>query len=261
MFKARQFAMTLETIKELESEIRSARVDPRPALPALSELIREYGDLPRDALFLGLAEDGLPVLLNLSDAAPGPLFLSGEAGCGKTAFLHTIIHAAERTHGKEDIQYCILHERANEWDAFQRSPLFSAAYLAGDPAAATFLQSLTAWAHSNKGQGQFILLIIDGLESVLGLGEEAQQNLRWLLLRGPSRRVWPIVTLNSARASRFVPWMEFFRTRFFGHIQNEDEAFFLTNDRDAKLFSLMKGVEFAMREGNGWLRFWLPGLE
>ena len=65
------------------------------------------------------------------------------------------------------------------------------------------LQSLVTWAHNNKGEGQSILLLIDDLEAITKLDQQTEQNLRWLLLRGPSRRVWPIVTINASRAHEY----------------------------------------------------------
>jgi len=44
-------------------------------------------------------------------------------------------------------------------------------------------------------------------------------NLYWLLLRGPARRVWPVATVNAGRASQVEVWLEAFRTRVFGRIE------------------------------------------
>ena len=59
-----------------------------------------------------------------------------------------------------------------------------------------FILSLASWAHENKTSRQFVLLLLDDLEAASNLNFDARQNLRWLLLRGPARRVWPVITLN-----------------------------------------------------------------
>ena len=49
---------------------------------------------PREALFLEIADDGLPILLNLHDPVPGPLLISADQSAGKTSFLnisHTLL--------------------------------------------------------------------------------------------------------------------------------------------------------------------------
>lgn len=124
------------------------------------------------------------------------------------------------------------------------------------------LSSLIDWAHSNKGDQQSVLLlIIDNLEEMTKLASQSEQNLRWLLLRGPSRRVWPIVTLNASRAININEWLGFFRTRIFGHVQDSRDAQYLTRTSNYALDDLITGSQFTMREGANWLRFWAPTLD
>jgi hypothetical protein len=254
-----QFAPILEALTELAPEIRAAQTDPQPALPKLGEVLAEFSALPREALFLGLASDGLPVLLNLNDAVPGPLLVIGDAGCGKTNILHVITRAVQNIHNPQDVQYGVVTSKPQEWLGFDDPGHCVGIHDINDKSALGFLESLSEWTHSNKGQQGFILMLIDDLETISNV-KDAQQHLSWLLSRGPARHVWPIVTLNSTRAIHVNPWMGFFRTRLFGHMDNPLEARALTGG-DIKLDDLMTGVQFAMREGNKWLKFWLPSLE
>jgi len=89
---------------------------------------------------------------------------------------------------------------------------------------------------------------------------EARQSLRWLLLRGPARRVWPIVTLNPAKLTEARPWMDFFHTRLFGRMQNAGDVARLAN-ANVLLGDLTPGSEFMMREGEDWLKFWIPAFD
>ena len=41
-------------------------------------------------LQLGVAENGLPVMLDLYNPAPGPLLVAGDGGSGKTAFIQSL---------------------------------------------------------------------------------------------------------------------------------------------------------------------------
>ncbi len=75
----------------------------------------------RGSLLLGLAEDGLPVLLDLYDPAPGPLLVAGDGGSGKTAFLQSLARATG-LQDPGDIQFGVVTPFPEEWTA------------AGDPA-------------------------------------------------------------------------------------------------------------------------------
>ena len=61
------------------------------------------------------------------------------------------------------------------------------------------------------------------------------------------------------KAEEQKEWLESFRTRLFGSVENVDHAFILTGDQS--LNHLSAGDEFAMREGNQLLKFWLPRID
>src|ERR1044071_73897 len=104
-----RYAMMMEALTELKPEIEAARrPQPMPSLPALSDVLTEFGPMPAEALFLGIASDGLPVLLNLHDPVPGPILVNGDAGTGKTAMLQNVDSAAANMHTPEELQFGVL---------------------------------------------------------------------------------------------------------------------------------------------------------
>ena len=261
MTDSNRYALMLEAYTELKPEIEATRqISPVPALPSVSEVLAEFGPMPGEALFLGVASDGLPVLLNLHDPVPGPLLIVGDSGSGKTALLQNIARAAERMHQPEELQFGVLTSRPDEWSGLKDIPNNVGIFPHYDRSSEDFILSLASWAHGNKTSSQSVLLLLDDLEAVSKLDFDAVQNLRWLLLRGPARRVWPIITLNSQHVENMTPWLEAFRTRILGNVQESQNMRQLDSEQ-ADLGSLMKGSEFAMREGNNWLRFWIPSID
>jgi hypothetical protein len=250
--------LMMDAISELAEEERADHTPPVPGLPDLRSVLADASPLPREAAFLGLAEDGLPVLLNLYDSIPGPILVSGDQACGKTRLLQTVARAAEFTHLSSDVQFSILTPHPNEWDGFQGSQHNTGIYAAQDSAINGFLQSLVDWAHNNKDNQQSILLLVDDIEALINTGQQTSQNLRWLLLRGPSRHVWPIVTVNAGRAKNIEVWLNFFRTRLFGRTSDINDASLLTGDPNKSLSELTAGSEFTLREGSNWLNLWVP---
>src|SRR5262245_34468925 len=115
----REFSMALQALPELKTD--ASTPDPAgklmPTAPALSDVLAKIGALPMEALFLGIANDGLPVLLNLYDAHPGPILIAGDAGSGKTAFLETIAHSVAQTHRADDIQFGVVTNYPDEWES------------------------------------------------------------------------------------------------------------------------------------------------
>ncbi len=263
MNETNHFDLMLNALTEIMQEEKAKQTSPlsqpAPALPNLRSLLTRLSPLPQEALFLGMAMDGLPVLLNLYDPVPGPILIAGDASSGKTRLLQTVARAAEMLHSSASVQYGIVTTKPDEWESLYDSENNAGIYQTDEENTSELLQSLVTWAHNNRGEGQSILLLIDGLESATKLDEQTRQNLRWLLLRGPSRRVWTFVTLDADRAEEQKEWLEFFRTRLFGCVENSEHAILLTGS--SPLNHLSKGDEFAMREGSKLLKFWLPAIE
>jgi hypothetical protein len=261
MTNINRYSLMMEALTELKPEIDAARsVKPVPALPPLSEVLTEFGPMPPEALFLGVASDGLPVLLNLHDPIPGPLLITGDAGIGKTGLLQIISRAAGRIHQPRELQFGVLTNHPDEWNAFEDIPNNVGVFPFYHQSAEDFILSLASWAHENKTSRQFVLLLVDDLEAASNLNFDARQNLRWLLMRGPARRVWPIITLNPHRMESIRPWLEAFRTQIFGTIQNPQHINQLGAE-SAELDSLNSGSQFTLREGEHWLRFWIPTID
>jgi len=258
METSNRYDVMVEALTELMPEISAAR---QPVTPKISQVLADHAPLPRAALFLGVAGDGLPVLLNLLDPVPGPLLIAADTGSGKTRLLQGIARAADQMHSPQDVQYGIITPHPEEWQDLPTSQNRVQVFPSYQTEAGVFLGSLASWAHSNHGEKQSVLLFIDDLSMIAKMDYDVRQNLRWLLLRGPARRVWPIVTINSAQSEVVQPWLELFRTRCFGHIQDENYLRYLTNSTHSDLRSLRAGSEFAMLEDNDWLKFRVPAID
>jgi hypothetical protein len=262
----RRFSLALQALTELETETSTPSPKPIPGTPILSDVLAEIGPIPSEALFLGVATDGLPVLLNLYDAHPGPMLIAGDTGSGKTAFLQTIAHGLAHTHRPDDVQFGVVTNYPEEWESTNDIAHRAGVFPVGHRSTHEFIHSLAGWAHSNKNTHQCMLLLVDDLESVASLELGSVQDFRWLLLRGPARRVWPIVTMNAPRYGQVISWLQNFRTRIFGQVANARVAEALGAEKASGLSQLEPRVQFSMREKDyshgafreNWLRFWLP---
>ena len=261
MDKINRFSLMIDALTELAEEEQAHHTTPAPGRPTLRSAIADASPLPREAVFLGLAEDGLPVLLNLYDPIPGPILISGDQASGKTTLLQTIARATEILHLPSEVQYSVITQQPKEWNGFHGDQNNAGIYATQNPTVQDLLLSLVTWAHNNKGDQQSVLLLIDDLEALTKLDQQTEQNLRWLLLRGTSRRVWPIVTINASRAQNIKPWLDFFRTRLFGCTRDSNDSQLLTGNSNKALTGLIAGSEFTMREGTNWLNFCVPTID
>lgn len=256
----RQFSLALESHLELKTDKPSLQPVPIPVPPNLDTVLAEIGPLPHEALFLGVATDGLPVLLNLSDHTPGPLLIVSDAGAGKTGFLRSIANAVTKTHRPTDLQFGIVTDCPDEWEEMDDAKHLTGIFSVNRVETKEFILALASWAHKNKDSKQTVLLLIDNLEAVAKLDFDVLQNIRWLLARGPSRHVWPIITMNADRYGQVLSWVSIFRSRIFGRIRNERVAEVLSGDKMSTLAQLEVPIQFSLRENEKWVKFWVPGF-
>ncbi len=262
-----RFSLALDSLSELKLQaaptdppVEITHSQPITAASKRSGILDELGPLPRGALFLGMASDGFPVLLNLYDPHPGPMLIAGETGSGKTTFLKSIAQSVLQTQQESDVQFGVITTHVEEWSDIQKTRHLVGVFDVNQSSAQELISSLASWAHSNKDAQQIVLLLVDDLESIARSDFEALQNFRWLLLRGPARRVWPIITMSAERYGQVLAWIEIFRTRIFGQIANTRVAEALGGDKASALAELEAGKEFSLRENGNWLRFTIPNF-
>lgn len=260
MTENNKFELMLEALTELAPELRAARKSRTHASP-VRQALEDFLPLPPHTLFLGVANDGLPVLLNIADSVPGPMLVIGDEGSGKTSLLRLIACSTDVIHSAQEVQYGVITARPDEWQVTEDSPNLVGIFPAHEAGPAEFIRSLAEWAHSKHGDRQSVLLLIDDLSALMSLDEEARHDLRWLLMRGPSRRVWPIVTINPRRAPDVHPWTSFFHTRLYGHVNDPRDLSDLAGGSKPRLETLTAGKEFMLREGSDWLKFWIPAVD
>jgi hypothetical protein len=254
----RQFNLGLDALAKLKlgTEITPPpQAQPTDDSSTLSRALAEIGPLPREGLFLGIASDGLPVLLNLHDPLPGPMLVIGDEGAGKTAFLKAIAESIQLTHSSDDVQFALITNRPEEWSTFKLTDHVAGMFDVEHDGAEQLINSLAAWAHTNKDTHQSVILLVDDLEAIAKWEIAGLQHFRWLLLRGTTRRVWPVVTLNAGRYGQVIAWLDLFRTRVFGHVGNARIAEALGADHQSGLERLEVGRQFSLRENGSWLQF------
>lgn len=229
---------------------------------SVSQVLRQVGPLPHEALFLGMAEDNLPVLLNLYDATPGPLLIVGSDGWGKTEFLQAVARSIEYTNPRGDVQFGVITNRVEKWQGvLAGSPACIGVFASDSLGAKRFVQSLAVWITRIRDIRESVLVLVDGLDELWNWDARSRDCLSEVLEHGPQKRAWTLATLHPQRSSSVRPWLGSFHLKFFEcGLELEKDASEL-NIPSVIWDTPVEGIWFMMREHERWLRFWVPPLE
>lgn len=245
----------IEVLSELRQEMQ------QPSRRTLAKVLEDYLPFPSDAIFFGIAEDQLPVLLDLTNATVGSLLIMGDAGSGKTRLLRLVAHALIQTKDAAQVRFTVITRNTDEWKDLARSPHCEGVLVASETKAADMLYALAARGHADREQS-FTLLFLDDLSLVDSLDYEIRLHTQWLLARGPKRRIWPIVTYTPRYGEMMHPWTGMFRTHLFARIADSRQVQrleqLLTLPSEPPFGELHAGRDYTLPENNRWLRFWIP---
>jgi hypothetical protein len=255
------FTLALRAYQQVQAEMGIKVPAGGEIMPRVLDVLERTGPLPAHAVIFGVAADGLPLLLRMDRPASGPILVMADKGSGKTAFLQTLAQSIRRLNPVEETAILALTDFPDEWRSGHLSARNFRVYPAYEETASDLMLRLSDWSSANQGQQErSIIVLLDGLDSVLHLSDEGQQAFTFLLQHGPASRLWPIVAVNSVLACKLPAWLALFQTRIYGRIANPQVSDELTHLPGAPLDSLFPGAEFCIRHQSRWLRFWLPSF-
>jgi hypothetical protein len=236
--------------------------DEMDSIVSLEMLLEKAGKLAPYSMILGLCEDGLPCLLELTNPAPGALLLSGDTHSGKTRLLRAILASAIRLNTPDQVAFYLVAHQPKEYRDLAESDHCRQVNAADEkviPQLIEELAALTEQRRRGKLDGPAIILAIDDLAVCLeSLDNKAFTRLYWLIRHGPRSQVWTLATLGSGQSKKIDPrFLTAFRTRLMGHVSDRRLANVLSGDNRLDARELQSGYQFCVPFGDEWLRFWI----
>jgi hypothetical protein len=262
------FTQALSPLKKRFKPVETPQEDLAERLPetGLNALLNKFNYIPPQTAFLGVCEDGQPVLFDLTDHRVGPLLIMGDAGSGKTSLLKVMVQSAVAINSPSEINYLVFSQNKQDWHEMTSEGLRTGHCLTDvikEPEETDEwlmrLSDMVEKRYNGKELSAPLLVILDDLRFVVGADTSIRLNLEWLLKIGPSMHIWPAVTLRTADALSMGRWTSQFHTRFLGHMPNEGvNRLGLHSGLDAE--KLVPGKQFAIHVQEDWLTFKMPDL-
>ena len=276
MTDANMLTLAIETYQRLLPELKhrigiNSHPDPVESvqidLPSLSNLIEMVQPAPPKSCLVGMCEDGIPFMLDLTGSETGSILVTGDSGCGKTHQLQVMAESAMRMNLPHEVQICVLTGNPDEWEGYLRSHDDSryiigiyAWYEQGANDLINHLVALGESRSSGRHPGATVLFLIDDLTGVFEADFEIQNGLHWLLEYGPACGIRPIASIKAEHCPTNSFWVDAFRTFLVGRIESDSLAVSLGLEEGYSPKHL-SNLEFSAFTGQEWTKFRLPTSE
>ena len=229
--------------------------------PVQSRSLPNLGPLPRYSAIIGVCEDGLPLLFDLSNPVAGCILILGGAHTGKGQLLKSILLSAALLNPPRDVNYYIVTPHPGNYSDLAVYDHCSGIYSSYERASRELIIELAAIAEQRKSgrhMGAMIVLAIDDLYTFIKDREfEVDLHLKWLLKHGPNNGVWCIATLQTESISKLrSEHIISFKTRLIAN------SYPLALEPGNKLPPQNPYPDtFKTQVGSQSIQFWIPDLE
>jgi hypothetical protein len=237
-------------------------------LPSINQVLSTMPDLPPGTVLLGQCTDGLPFLFDLRHPDGGPILVSGDQGSGKLRQLQVLVQSAIQLHAPHELQIAVITPTPEDWESFLLAPgqvrhtlAVQAWYERQAVELVKDLVRLVEDRRTGRRLNAHVLLILDDLTALQDWDYEAQVAFHWLLEYGAQSSVWPIASIESSLAKDMRYWVDIFRTRLIGRINDPEQAAYLSMYGGNLAGKLTTDVEFSAWLGQEWMAYQVPVAE
>ena len=229
--------------------------------PTLETILYQQGPLPAGSVILGMCQDGLPLVLDMTNPESGAFLIAGDNGFDNTTLLHSIMTAAIKANRTQDVSLHLISPHADDLLYFHQQPNFKISYEPHRPEIKIVLEEMVNLVLSRQRKFQPLpaqLFAIDGLD-LLWQTLDAQSKLRleFLIRQGPAVGFWVFASLEATYlANQISSKIDLFPSRILGQISQPNLASYLSGLSRSYLTDLVSGLEYFVRTNGQSFNIW-----
>ncbi|MGD2177126.1 MAG: DNA translocase FtsK [Anaerolineae bacterium] len=215
-------------------DVEIPRDDPQPVrlLPLSGQLERE--EIPPLTAILGLAEDGVPLLIRLPSPDVAHVLVAGTTGSGKTVLMQSMILSLVMMNGPGELKLVLIDPKGSGFGLFEGAEQLSRSVIREAGEAEEALGSVVRLMERRgevgvRGVGLgsgFVVVVIDELADLLMVGGEGlQRGLTRLLQRGRGEGIHVVAATQKPTAAVLGSLVKAnFPVRLVGRVASANDA-------------------------------------
>jgi hypothetical protein len=150
-----------------------------------------------------------------------------------------------------------MTDHPEEWQGQLDFPHCVGLFAMREKSTVKLIQALEAWINLGKRNAESVLLMIDGLDDFAHLHGGLVDAMNEILVHGPARKIWTIVTANPRQQKDADIWLKYFQSRILGYTKNTAGVNH-AGLPETTIQSLSRGCEFILKESGRWIKFRIP---
>lgn len=224
------------------------------AIVSVGQTVRSFvsslGKIPGRSILLGISKkDGLPVLMNSGDKNAPNIVIWNKLAKQGLKILKVIAEYLFRFHSiigykPAEIEFVVLTDHAEDWGELNNYGLGSkdrTPCIGIIPFHSTLsdilMRGLARWTSESHTMSRSpVIVLIDGMETLMNMSEDFKLDFRFLLLRGRNRHIYIIGTAYKKNFHRIHQWLDGFQREIYGsdfpdtfeYVEGQESLFFYT---------------------------------
>lgn len=233
----------------------------------LEEARQIFPNLPELNSFLGVCEDGYPMLIDLNQSGNGAILIISSDRQGRTDLVQMMAESSLRSNPSSQFKFSVVFSDLQPWQDFlenrEHNSHLMAKMSADSPKATDWILQLALLAEDRsfgRRLGASILLILDEAEFLQNADNNVRSNFVWLCQYGPQFGVRPVISLSAEAALEMPEIIQHIRTRIYGRMPNQ-ASFHLSSFSGLNTEEFETDQQYVVRSQNNWIHFWTPWMD
>lgn len=215
--------MTKDLIKTSKKIVNQARI-------RLSRFIKDTGSLPAYALVMGIAQDGLPVLMNVKDSmTPNVVVWDRMAKQGlkilKVIAEYIFLHHKSVGYPKDKvIEFVVLTRYPEDWGELNEYGVGMTGKTSCigiipfcSKLAGQVMYGLAGWcSEPHRASKNPVIVLVDELENLRNCDDDFKRDFRCVQMLGRKKNVYVVGTASKTNFHQVQDWLDGFQAEIYG---------------------------------------------